>query len=157
MENALGPDVPVQTISTLDAALRQTMEPRTFFLVLLGSFAGFSLLLAAVGLYGVVSYAVAQRAREIAIRMALGARTTDVLRTVMGDEMRWLAGGLLAGLAGAWALARLLRGMLFGVGPADAWTFGGVVTLLALVALAACWNPASRAVNTDPLTVLREE
>jgi predicted permease len=154
---ALAPDVPVQTASTLDAALRQTMAPRTFFLVLLGAFAGFSLLLAAAGLYGVVSYTVAQRAREIAIRMALGARKSDVLRSVIGDEMRWLAGGLLAGLAGASALARLLRGLLFGIGPADAWTFGGVVTLLVLVALAACWNPARRAVSADPLAVLREE
>jgi predicted lysophospholipase L1 biosynthesis ABC-type transport system permease subunit len=153
----LGPDVPVQTISTLEDARRQTMAPRTFSLVLFGSFAAFALLLAAAGLYGVVSYAVARRAREIAIRMALGARKSDVLRTVMGDEMRWLTGGLLAGLAGALALARLLRGLLFGVGPADAWTFGGVVTLLTLVSVAACWHPASRAVNTDPLAVLREE
>jgi len=154
---AVGPDVPVQTISTLDAALRQTLAPRTFLLVLLGSFAGFALVLAATGLYGVVSYAVSRRAREIAIRMALGAQKSDVLRTVMGDEMRWVAAGLLAGFAGASALARFLRGMLFGIGPTDAWTFGGVVILLALVALTACWNPVRRAVGADPLAVLREE
>jgi predicted permease len=154
---ALAPDIPVQETSSLDAAFHQTLAPRTFSLVLLASFAGFALLLAAAGLYGVVSYAVARRAREIAIRMALGARKLDVLQTVLGQELRWLAGGLVAGLAGAWGLGQLLSGMLFGIGAADAWTFGGVVTLLGLVSLAACWNPASRAVRVDPLTVLREE
>jgi putative ABC transport system permease protein len=154
---ALAPDVPVQTVSSLEAALHQTLAPRTFSLVLLGSFAGLALLLAAAGLYGVVSYAVARRAREIGIRMALGARKSDVLRTVLGQELRWLAAGLVAGFAGAWGLAQLLRGMLFGIGPADARTFGAVVILLGLVALAACWNPASRAVSMDPLAVLREE
>jgi ABC-type lipoprotein release transport system permease subunit len=98
---ALAPDVPVQTVSSLDAALHQTLAPRTFVLVLLASFAGFALLLAAAGLYGVVSYAVARRAREIAIRMAIGARRLDVLQTVLGQELRWLGAGLLAGLAGA--------------------------------------------------------
>jgi predicted permease len=153
----LAPDVPVQAVSSLEAALHQTLAPRTFSLVLLGSFAGLALLLAAAGLYGVVSYAVARRAREIGIRMALGARKSDVLRTVLGQELRWLAAGLVAGFAGAWGLAQLLRGMLFGIGPADARTFGAVVILLGLVALAACWNPASRAVSMDPLAVLREE
>jgi predicted permease len=154
---ALAPDVPVQAVSSLDAALRKTLAPRTFSLVLLGSFAGFALLLAAAGLYGVVSYAVARRAREIAIRMALGARKFHVLQTVLQQEVRWLAVGLLAGLAGALGLAQLFRGMLFGIGATDPWTFGGVVALLGLVSLTACWNPASRAVRVDPLAVLREE
>jgi putative ABC transport system permease protein len=125
--------------------------------VLLGCFAAFALLLAAAGLYGVVSYAVARRVREIGIRMALGARKSDVLRTVLGQELRWLTFGLVTGLAGAWLLARFLRRMLFGIEPGDTWTFAGVVGLLAAVALAACWNPASRAVRIDPLTALREE
>ncbi len=154
---ALAPDVPVQAVSSLEAALRKTLAPRTFALVLLGSFAGFALLLAAAGLYGVVSYAVARRAREIAIRMALGARRVDVLQTVLHQELRWLTIGLLAGLGGALALAQLFRGMLVGIGAADRWTFGSVVALLGLVSLAACWNPASRAVRVDPLAVLREE
>ena len=89
--------------------------------------------------------------------MGLGARKSDVLRTVLGQELRWLAAGLVAGLAGAWVLARLLRGMLFGIDPGDAWTFGAVITLLTAVALAACWNPASRAMRVDPLTAVREE
>jgi putative ABC transport system permease protein len=105
----------------------------------------------------VVSYAVARRAREIGIRMAIGARPADVLRTVLGHELRWLSVGLGAGLACAWIVARLLQGMLFGIGPSDPWTFVGVVALLGLVGLAACWNPASRAVRMDPLAVLREE
>src|SRR4029077_2792308 len=116
---AIGPDVPVQTVSTLEAAIQQTLAPRSFALTLLVSFAGFALLLAAAGLYGVVSYAVARRAREIGIRMALGARKLDVLRTVLVQELRWLAIGLAAGLAGASVVGRLLRGMLFGVGPDD--------------------------------------
>jgi len=154
---ALAPDVPVQAVTSLEAALRKTLAPRTFSLVLLGSFAGFALLLAAAGLYGVVSYAVARRAREIAIRMALGARKLDVLQTVLHQELRWLTMGLVAGLGGAFGLAQLFRSMLFGVGAADAWTFSGVIALLGLVSLAACWNPASRAVRVDPLAVLREE
>jgi putative ABC transport system permease protein len=154
---ALAPDVPVQSISTLEAAVRRTLAPRAFSLVLLGCFAAFALLLAAAGLYGVVSYAVARRVREIGIRMALGARKSDVLRTVLGQELRWLTFGLVGGLVGAWVLARFLRGMLFGIEPGDTWTFAGVVALLAAVGLAACWNPASRAVRVDPLTALREE
>jgi putative ABC transport system permease protein len=154
---ALATDVPVQEVGTLEGALHLTLAPRTFALVLLGAFATVALLLAAAGLYGVVSYSVARRAREIAIRTALGARRIEVLGAVLGQELRWLTVGLVVGLAGAGALARLLRGMLFGIGPADAWTFGGVVTVLALVALAACWNPANRALRMDPLASLREE
>jgi ABC-type antimicrobial peptide transport system permease subunit len=154
---ALAPDVPVQAVSSLEAVLRRTLAPRTFALVLLGSFAAFALLLAAAGLYGVVSYAVARRAREIAIRMALGARKFDVLQTVLQQELRWLTIGLVAGLAGALALAQLFRSMLFGIGAADVWTFAGVVALLGAVAVAACWTPASRAVRVHPLAALREE
>ncbi len=154
---ALGPDVPILSASSLEASLRRTLAPRTFSLVLIGCFAVFALLLAAGGIYGVVSYAVTRRVREIGIRMALGARKPDVLRTVLGQELRWLSAGLAAGLAGAWTLARLLRGMLFGIEPGDAWTFAGVIALLAGVAVAACWNPASRAVSVDPLAALREE
>ena len=149
--------MPVQTVSTLEAAIQQTLAPRSFALTLLASFAGFSLLLAAAGLYGVVSYAVARRAREIGIRIALGAQKLDVLRTVLVQELRWLAIGLAAGLAGASVVGRLLRGMLFDVGPDDAWTFAAVVMILSAVALIACWGPASRAVRVDPLAVLREE
>jgi putative ABC transport system permease protein len=154
---ALAPDVPLQAVSSLEAALHQTLAPRTFSLVLLATFAGCALLLASGGLYGVISYAVARRAREIAIRMALGARKVDVLQMVLGEQLRWLAAGLLAGLTGAWGLAQFLRGMLFGIGAADGWTFAGVIVLLSVVSVAACWNPASRAVRVDPLAVLREE
>jgi len=154
---ALGPDVPVLSVGTMNGSLRKTLAPRTFSLVLLGCFAAIALLLAAAGLYGVVSYAVARRVREIGIRMALGARRGDVLRSVLGQELRWLAVGLLAGLAGASVIARVLRGMLFGVEPGDPWTLACVIALLAAVAVAACWNPANRAMRVDPLTALREE
>jgi putative ABC transport system permease protein len=154
---SLAPDVPVQGVATLDAALRQTLAPRTFSLALLAAFAGFALLLAAGGLYGVISYAVARRAREIAIRMALGAQRIEVLRSVLTQELRWLAIGLAVGLGGAWGLGQALRNMLFGIGASDVATFAAVIVLLGAVSVAACWNPASRAVRVDPLTVLREE
>ncbi len=154
---ALAPDVPLQGVGSLEAALRKTLAPRTFALVLLGSFAAFALLLAAAGLYGVISYAVTRRAREIAIRMALGARKVDVLHTVLQQELRWLAVGFVAGIGGALALGQVFRGMLFGIGATDAWTFAGVVAVLGFVSLAACWNPASRAVRVEPLAALREE
>jgi ABC-type antimicrobial peptide transport system permease subunit len=154
---AIGPDVPVQLVSTLETAIRRSLASRVFSLVLLGCFAAVAVLLAAAGLYGVISYSVARRVREIGIRMALGARKADVLRAVFARELGWLAGGLVAGLSGASALARFLRGMLFGVEPGDAWTFLAVICILLVVAALACWAPAARATRVDPVRAIREE
>jgi ABC-type antimicrobial peptide transport system permease subunit len=152
-----GRDVPVQLVSTLEAAIRRSLAPRVFSLVLLACFAALALLLAAAGLYGVISYAVARRAREIGIRMALGAGKPDVLRAVFGQEARWIAAGLVIGVLGSSVIARLLRSMLFGVQPGDLLTFLGVIAVLTIVSAVACCVPAVRATRVDPVTALRED
>jgi len=125
--------------------------------VMLGSFAVLALLLAALGVYGVVSQAVAQRTREIGIRMALGAGQRDVLKLVVRHGMLLTLLGVAAGLAGAFALTRWMTTLLFGVSPTDPLTFAVIALLLALVALLACWIPARRATRIDPLVALRHD
>jgi putative ABC transport system permease protein len=139
-----------------DVVAQATASPR-FYLLLLASFAAAALALAAVGIYGVMSYSVARRRGEIGIRMALGAKPGDVLRLVMGEALGVAAAGAAAGLAAALALTRLMRGLLYGVGATDPATFAGVCAVLTLVALAATYIPARRAVRIDPLTALRSE
>jgi ABC-type antimicrobial peptide transport system permease subunit len=124
---------------------------------LLGSFGALAVVLAAIGLYGVLAHTVAQRSREIGIRMALGARTQDVLVLVLRQGMTLVLIGIAVGLAGALALARLLSGLLFGITPTDPVTFTVVPLLLGAVALAACWLPARRATKVDPMEALRCE
>jgi len=154
---AVGPDVPVLTVRTMKSVISRSLAPRTFTLALIGAFAGLALVLAAVGLYGVLSYSVARRTREIGIRVALGATRSDVLGSVVGREMRWLGLGLIAGLAGAAATSRLLSGLLFGVVATDAVTYTGVVALLTTVAVVAAIVPARKASKVDPVLALREE
>jgi putative ABC transport system permease protein len=139
-----------------DVVTRSTASPR-FFLVLLASFAAAALALAAVGIYGVMSYSVARRRGEIGIRMALGARPADVLRLVMGEAAGVSAAGAVLGLLAALALTRLMSGLLYGVAATDPATFVLVSLLLALVALVATYLPARRAVRIDPLAALRSE
>ena len=124
---------------------------------MLGSFAVLALLLAALGVYGVVSQAVAQRTREIGIRMALGAGQRDVLKLVVRHGMLLTLLGVTAGLAGDFALTRWMTTLLFGVSPTDPLTFAVIALLLALVALLACWIPARRATRIDPLVALRHD
>jgi putative ABC transport system permease protein len=154
---ALDPDQPVFSVRTMEAVLGETLASRRFTLGMIGLFAALALALAAVGLYGVMAYLVTQRTREIGVRMALGARRSDILRLIVGQGMRLTAAGVALGLAGALGLTRFLSGLLFGVGPADAPTFAGVTAVLLLAALAACWLPARRAARVDPLTGLRHE
>jgi putative ABC transport system permease protein len=151
------PDVSISAVQTMDEVVaRATASPR-FYLLLLGSFAAAALALAAVGIYGVMSYSVAQRRNEIGIRMALGARSGDVLRLVMREAVGVLAIGGAIGLVVALLLTRLMGGLLYGVAATDPLTFAGVGALLAAVALVATYVPARRAVRVDPLSALRAE
>jgi putative ABC transport system permease protein len=123
----------------------------------LGVFAAVAMLLSAIGIYGVISYSVAQRTQEIGIRIALGAQVRDVLQLVIGQGMKLALIGISVGIAGALALTRVLSDLLFNVSVTDPLTFAGVSALLALVALLACYIPARRAVNVDPMIALRRQ
>jgi putative ABC transport system permease protein len=130
---------------------------RRFSLELLAGFAVLALALAAIGIYGVVSYTVAQRTREIGVRLALGADMGDIARMVLGEGVRRTGVGIAIGLAGALAASRAVRGMLYGVGATDPVTYAAVVALLVAVTVAACLLPAWRAARVSPLAALRED
>jgi putative ABC transport system permease protein len=150
-------DQPVYQIRTIDELIGDTVGTRRFALIILILFAVLALVLAVSGLYGVISYSVTQRTQEIGIRMALGARATDVLRLVLVQFMRLTIVGVALGLVAAYALTRLMTSLLFGVTATDVTTFVLVPISLALVALVACFIPARRATRVDPLVALRYE
>ena len=149
--------LPVTHVMTMDALLSDSVSPRRFSAMLIGVFAALALVLAAVGIYGVMSYTVSQRTREIGIRMALGAQPGSVQSMILGHSMKLTLMGVGLGLAGSFALMRFLTSLLFGVGAYDAVTFIGVSVLLTAVAIAAAYVPARRAVRVDPLVALRHE
>ncbi len=150
-------NVPVHSIISMDQIIARSVADRRFALELLGVFAAVALLLASIGIYGVMSYSFSQRTHEVGIRVALGAQRLDILRMALGEGMRISVIGLIAGLAGAMIVTRVFRSMLFGIGPADPVTFVFVSGLLAAVALLACYLPARRATRVDPLVALREQ
>ena len=154
---ALDENIPAQEIKTLDEFIAFSFWPMQMGARLVGAFGLLGLLLASVGLYGVMSYAVAARTREIGVRMALGAERRDVLRLIAGQGMRLTLLGTGAGLALALVATRVLRRFLFGIGATDPLTFFSVALVLTLVALLACWLPARRATKVDPLVALRYE
>ena len=151
------PTLPVFAVRTMDDYLARTLTSKRLMMLLLAVFAAVALTLAAVGIYGVMAYAVAQRTSEIGIRMALGAHPRDVLRLVIGQGMLLTAFGLVLGLAAAYWLTRLMEALLFGVSATDVGTFAAVAALLAAVAFLATWIPARRAARVDPLVALRSE
>jgi putative ABC transport system permease protein len=155
--HAVDSNVPVYDISTMDARVSRSLARQRFSMTMLGAFAGFALLLAAVGVYGVMSYLVTQGTRDIGVRVALGAQQSDILRLVLKQGMTLAFVGIIAGLAGAAALSRVMGSLLFGVGSTDLFTFSSVAVLLALIAFAACYIPARRAMHVDPLVALRYE
>jgi putative ABC transport system permease protein len=155
--HALDPGLPLFDVGTLEAEMAGTLQDSRFQATLLAGLAGIALLLAAVGVYGVTSHAVSQRVHEVGIRMALGARAADVLGLILRQHLRPAAIGVLVGVAGALAVTQYLRALLYGVGPADPLTFVTVGLVLGAVAVAACWVPARRATQVDPLQALRTE
>lgn len=154
---AIDPAQPVYAIESMDKLLQTSVAQRRFIMLLLGSLSAVALTLAMIGVYGVISFSVGERTHEIGIRMALGARTVDVLRMVLGQGMSVALVGIVIGLGAAWFLTRLLTSLLFEVSPTDLSTFGIVAAVLAAVALTACYFPARRATKVDPLVALRYE
>ncbi|MBI4663244.1 MAG: ABC transporter permease, partial [Verrucomicrobia bacterium] len=151
------PNQSLHNVMTMEQRLANTTTSRRLNTALLGCFAAVALLLAVVGIYGVISYAVTQRRREIGVRMALGAQKRDVLGLVMGNGLRLTLTGIAAGLIGAFGLTRYLSSLLFEVKPADPTTFAVVSLALVGTALLACWLPARRATKVDPMEALRHE
>jgi putative ABC transport system permease protein len=154
---AVDKDVPVARIQPLTQVISESLSKPRSTMLLLAIFAGVALVLGSIGIYGVVAYSVVERTHEIGIRMALGARPSNVLRMVIGQGMSLTLAGVTVGLGGAFAASRALESLLFGVGTTDAATFVGVALLLGLVALLACWIPARRATKVDPIVALRYE
>jgi putative ABC transport system permease protein len=153
----VGPDIPVMKVLSMGDVIAQSVSPQRFNLLLLASFAGIALLLAAVGIYGVLSYTVRRRVREIGIRMALGASNSDVLKMVVSDGMKPILIGVAIGLAAALALSRLIASLIFGVRPNDPLTFSVVTLTLISVGILANILPAYRATRIEPVHTLREE
>jgi putative ABC transport system permease protein len=154
---SLDPALAVGDIRTMDEVVSRSLAERHLLMLLLAIFAGAALVLAAVGIYGVIAYSVTQRTQEIGIRMALGAQQRDVLRMVVAHALKLAAVGVVAGVAGALALTRLMAGLLFSTTPYDPTTFLSVAALLTAIAALASYVPGRRATRVDPVIALRSE
>jgi putative ABC transport system permease protein len=150
-------DQPITRIATMDSVLAATASERRFAMILFETFGLVALVLASVGIYGVLSGSVTERTREIGVRLALGAQRSDVLNLILRQGVTLTLGGVGIGLLAAWASTRLLTKLLYSVSATDPLIFGGVALLLTVVALLACYAPAHRATKVDPLTALRHE
>jgi putative ABC transport system permease protein len=154
---AIDKDVPVTHIQTMEQVFSASVAQQRFSMLVVGLFAGLALVLATVGIYGVMAYSVTQRSHEIGVRMALGARTSQVLKLILKDGMALALLGVAIGLAAAFGLTRLMTTLLFEVTPTDAATLIVVPLTILVVALVACYIPARRATKVDPLVALRYE
>jgi predicted permease len=154
---AVDPAQPIHTVRTLGEVVHESLAERRFHLLLFAAFAAVAIALAGTGLYALVAYLVAQRTREIGVRMALGATAGEIARWVMRDGLALAGAGVLLGVGGGWAASRLVASQLVGVHPLDATTWSAVIAFLVLVALAASYAPAARAARVDPIQVLRQE
>jgi putative ABC transport system permease protein len=154
---SLNPNLPIPAIRTMREIVSESVAERRFQIEMTSLFAVLALLVGAVGVYGVVSYSVACRTRDIGLRIALGAMRSNVMRWIFVRGMTPVLIGLTAGLAGAVAMAAMLRGLLFGIGPADPLALGGVAAVLLLASGVACYVPARRAARVDPMIALRHE
>jgi len=153
----MDPTLPVYNLWSMNEVVSKSMVQPRFLALLLATFSGIALFLAAIGIYGVMAYSVAQRTQEIGVRMALGARPLHVLRLVFGQSLVMLLIGTVIGLAGAFALTKFMRTLLFEITATDPLTYVSVIGLLTVVALLACYIPARRAAKVDPLIALRYE
>jgi putative ABC transport system permease protein len=153
----MDPNEPMASVATVEELLADSFSRSRFTMIVLGVFAATALLLAAVGIYGVVAYTVAQRTNEIGIRVAMGAQRRDVLRLVLGQGSRLIFLGVALGVAAGLLMTRLMTGLLYGISATDPLTFAGVALLLTAIALLACYVPARRAMRVDPLVALRYE
>jgi len=153
---AVNPSLPVFGATTLDETLSASLLPRRFAIVMIAAFASVALMLSSLGIYGVISYMVGERFHEIGVRVALGAQRADVLRLVLGHGLRLAVAGAVAGILGALVVARVMGGVLYGVRPWDPVIFVGVSGGLTLIAIAACYVPARRAMRTDPMVAMRD-
>jgi putative ABC transport system permease protein len=153
----LDKDLPLENVRTMTQLVESSVAQRKLSVRLLSGFAGVALLLAAIGLYGVLAYTVTQRTREIGIRAALGAQRANVIGLVLQQGMKLVGLGILIGLTGAFVLTNFIRSLLFGIAPTDPLTFAAIPVVLATVALLACWLPARRAAKVDPMEALRCE
>lgn len=149
--------IPVSDVRTMEQLMAESLGQQRFNVLLLGAFAALALILAGVGIYGVMSYTASQRTHEIGIRVALGGQRRDILGLIVGEGARLILAGILIGIVGAVGMSRLMASLLYEVKPTDPAIFAAVAILLALVALAACYIPAHRAMRTDPMTALRSE
>ncbi len=150
-------NLPIASVRTMQDVYEKSLARTSFTLVMLGIAGAMALALGIVGIYGVISYTVAQRQREIGIRLALGAQRGDVLQMILRQGAQMALAGVVIGVAGAFALTRLMTNLLFGVTAHDPLTYGAVAALLFVVALLACYIPARRAMRVDPIVALRYE
>ena len=155
--HSLRPDQPIDVMQTMNDALFRALAPRRLSLVLVGSFAALALLLSAIGIFGMIAYAVSQRTHEFGVRLALGAQRYDIVRIVLDEGFKIVISGVVAGIVASFALTQFMRNLLYGVGPNDPLTLAFVVVLFALIALAACYIPARRASRVDPIVALHYE